>query len=76
MKKFVRIVLKGQPRIWFDMELKNGLTFNNFIALVRAGGYVMNENVYILHDDIAYIGVVELTMQESTSTAQPSTSLN
>ena len=74
MKKFVRVVLKGQPRIWFDMELKNGLTFSSFIALVRAGGYAMNDNVYILHDDMAYI--VELTLPEGTSIPQPSTSLN
>jgi hypothetical protein len=74
MKKFARITIKGEPRIWFDMELLNGLTFNNFVALVRAGGYAMNHNVYIRHDEIAYM--VELTMAEGTNTLQPSTSLN
>jgi len=58
--KCIRIILKGEPRIWFDSPIPNGMTFANLIMMIRAGGYFMNPVAYVPLEQIHHMIEIEL----------------
>lgn len=57
--KVIRITLTQTPLVWIDHPLGEGVSLSQIVGQVRAAGYFMSETVYLPHDSIAHILVVE-----------------
>jgi hypothetical protein len=62
--KYLRVVLKGEPRMWFDYPIPNGTTFANLIMMIRAGGFFATPAVYVPIEQIHHMMEIELTSGE------------
>lgn len=63
MKKFFRIVIKGSPVLFFDMEVPDSASLPNFMANVTMHGAVIHEKFFVPYDQIAHVSVV--TMEQA-----------
>ena len=59
--KYIRIVIKGEPRVWFDHPIPQGQTFVNIVSLVRAGGQFAAPTFYVPYESIHHMMEIELT---------------
>jgi hypothetical protein len=59
--KYLRVILKGEPKIWFDHPISNDITFVNLIMMIRAGGYFMTPSIYVPIEQIHHIVEVEIS---------------
>lgn len=45
--KYLRVILTGEPRLWFDHPIPEGSSFATLLAVIRANGYFATTNIYI-----------------------------
>ena len=59
MKKFLRIVLKQSPSLWYDWELPEGIQLNQIVAQIQMSGYILTPTFWVPHGSIAHMCIIE-----------------
>jgi hypothetical protein len=60
MKKYFRIMLEGEPRVWFDYAVPEGAQLDVFVAHIQSAGYFCTSDFYIAAKAIKFITTVTM----------------
>lgn len=71
MKKYLRIMLKGETAVWFDVPVPDGTDMQNFSALLQSTGYVVFDRVWVPREEIRYMAILEIGNGASVTTLRP-----
>lgn len=61
MKKFLRIVIRQTPHLWYDWELPEGAQLNQIVAQMQMAGYVLMPTFWVPIESIAHMCIVEVS---------------
>lgn len=60
MKKYLRIMLKGETAVWFDVPVPENVNMETFSALLQSTGYVVFDKVWVPREEIKYMAIIEV----------------
>lgn len=71
MKKYFRIVTKGQPGMTFMVPNVTEQALINYVTNVVTDGYVITDAFFIRYDQIKFIVCVEMTTPDNVQPFKP-----
>lgn len=63
MKKFLRIVLKGTPTLWYDHEIGE-IPINQIVAQMQMSGYLLTPTFFVPWDSIAHMCMIQVNGEQ------------
>jgi hypothetical protein len=60
MKQYLRIVLKQEPKLFYDWELPDGWSLQQCIAQIMMSGYFLTPKFFVPYESIAHMCVIEV----------------
>lgn len=60
MKRYLRIVLKQVPTLWYDMEMAADTPLNHYVAQIQMSGYILTPTFFVPYDQIAHMCILEV----------------
>jgi hypothetical protein len=64
MKKYLRVVLKGTPVLWYDLEMADDVVMNQLVAQLQMAGYILAPKVFVPYDSIAHMCLIDVRSDE------------
>jgi hypothetical protein len=60
MKKYLRIMLKGDTAVWFDVPMPDTMTMGGVFAQLQSMGFVCFDAVWVPREEIKYLAILEV----------------
>ena len=60
MKKYLRVILKSDRALWYDIPMPDDVMMLNVVAQLQMCGYVITDKVFVPYDQIAHMCLIEI----------------
>jgi hypothetical protein len=71
VKKYLRIMLKGEMAVWFDVPVPDNAEMQAFSAVLQSMGYIVFDKVWVPREEIKYMALVEVPSNGSVAQLRP-----